>query len=62
MVCVRMSFAWSWSVMVSTGRLLRFDLEETSAGWNPQTWDILAQVPIDRLEPAFRRIPEVCNL
>ena len=45
-----------------SGRLLRFDLEEKSAGWNPQTWDILEQVPIDRLEPAFRRIPDVCNL
>jgi len=44
-----------------SGRLLRFDIEEHTLGWNPQTWDIIEQVAIDELEPAFRRVPEICG-
>lgn len=44
----------------STGVVLRFDLKETSPGWNPQTWDILQQIDYSNISTGFLAMPSWC--
>ena len=45
----------------ATGRLLRFDVQKKSPGWNPQTWDILEQSAFPAINDSFLEIPGWCK-